>query len=99
MAQAQSRQGNFAAGSQGPMETSSLQASSAKINSRPRNFQANGVNQPIGVSTTNGNSSVDAMRQDPRQTAPNTNQLPGTNGTSPNTRAQLDQAIQTTVIT
>lgn len=75
----ESRMGHFAQGAMpaasSPTEPPSLQQASEKFNSRnPRKFTPNGLNQPIMLSSDNGNSQKDAARQTP------SGQLPSSNG-------------------
>lgn len=80
-----SRQGSFAQGALSPTEPESLQARAAAFNAKdPRVFKANGLNQPVMMSSVNGNSTADAERQTPN------GQLPSMNGMSSSTYQKLN---------
>lgn len=82
----ESRTGSFAQGlGHGPTLTAGLMASSASQNAyNPKGFRANGLNQPLSLSTGNGNSAADATRQTPN------GQLPSMNGSSPDTYSRIN---------
>lgn len=80
-----SRSGHFAEGVIGPSEPQSLKLASAKFNSQnPRAYKANGLNQPVMLDPSNGNSKSDAARQTP------SGQLPSDNGMSQSTYQQVN---------
>lgn len=84
MIDSQSRMAHFAQGAS-PEETSSLRYRSDVFNqSVPGKFTPNGLNQPIMLSSGNGNSAEDASRQTP------SGQLPSMNGMSRSTYDQIN---------
>jgi hypothetical protein len=68
-----------------PHETATLQARAAAFNQGvPGKFTPNGLNQPIMLSPSNGNSAADASRQTP------SGELPSMNGMSRSTYDKLN---------
>lgn len=83
-----SRLGHFAQGATtntSPTETPALIARAAGFNGQnPRGFTPNGLNQPIMLSPSNGNSTADALRQTPN------GELPSQNGMSASTYQKMN---------